>query len=681
MKFAVAAAVALTLVAAAQTQAPQDRPTFRTEANYIRVDVYPSRNGQPVTDLTQADFEILEDKAPQKIDQFEHVTVRGNIPNEQRREPNSVGESREMTRDLRARVFVVFLDTGHVDVAGSHRIRQPLIDALNRLIGEDDLVAVMTPDMLPADLTFARRTTTIEGVLAKHWDWGDKDKLVPVDPAERALEACFGLSADTPLTAELIARRREKQTMEALEDLTLYLRDVREERKAIITISNGWLLYTPNFELTKNLKPTPPPIGVTTGGKLKIDDTSRAPNSVSASQCQTDVIALAQLDDQTTFRRILDEANRSNASFYPIDPRGIAVFESPISNPLPLDVDVARTRARAESSSTLANATDGMAVRTNDMEGGFKRIVDDLTSYYLLGYYSTGKVDGKFHSITVRVKRPGVQVRARRGFMSVTAEDVRRAEMKARVTEAKSSSPAADAEADAIEAVLRPLGALTREVSLRLSAVAGWKPNGDGQVWLVGELGAADVWKAGADIDVTMTRNGGPGGDPVVNIAKAHATVAAGTRSYRVALTSSKPLTAGDYTIHVRTVGTSMMSSSNDIVPVQLAAAPDASGAIVIRRGPATAQKDVVTADVRFRRSEQIKIEMPATDAAPPGVRVLDRTGKAFPFALTATVRDDADGTRWDVVQLPLNPFGTGDYIIELSSGSKKTLTPFRIVP
>ena len=37
----------------------------------------------------------------------------------------------------------------------------------------------------------------------------------------------------------------------------------------------------------------------------------------------------------------------------------------------------------------LAENTDGMAVvNTNDLEGAMKRIVSDLTSYYLLGYYS-----------------------------------------------------------------------------------------------------------------------------------------------------------------------------------------------------------------------------------------------------------------------------------------------------
>ena len=39
---------------------------------------------------------------------------------------------------------------------------------------------------------------------------------------------------------------------------------------------------------------------------------------------------LAQLDNDNQFREMLDEANRANASFYPIDPRGLAVFDTPL---------------------------------------------------------------------------------------------------------------------------------------------------------------------------------------------------------------------------------------------------------------------------------------------------------------------------------------------------------------
>src|SRR5205807_2877 len=110
-----------------------------TEANYVRVDVFPTKDGQPLADLTADDFEILEDKVPQKLDAFEHIVVRGNVPQDARREPNTIRESRAMLDDPNARAFVVFLDVNHVEVEGSHRIRKPLVDALDRMIGENDL--------------------------------------------------------------------------------------------------------------------------------------------------------------------------------------------------------------------------------------------------------------------------------------------------------------------------------------------------------------------------------------------------------------------------------------------------------------------------------------------------------------------------------------------------------------
>src|SRR4051794_15508934 len=58
------------------------RPTFRTEANYVRVDVYPTQGGAPVLDLMQSDFEVLESGTAQTIDAFEHVLITGGAPQE-----------------------------------------------------------------------------------------------------------------------------------------------------------------------------------------------------------------------------------------------------------------------------------------------------------------------------------------------------------------------------------------------------------------------------------------------------------------------------------------------------------------------------------------------------------------------------------------------------------------------
>jgi VWFA-related protein len=676
------AATVLAVAALAQTPAPQ--PTFRTEANYVRVDVYPTRDGAPVLDLKQDDFEVLESGTPQKIEQFEHVVFRGNVSQEMRREPNTVEESRQALENPRARVFVVFLDIGGVDIVGSHNIRQPLVDTLNRAIGEEDLVGVMTPEMSGRDLTFARKTATIEGFLTRVWPWGERDRVSMADPVEQNYEVCY---ADSPgIAAEMIVRRREKQTLDALEDLVVYLRGAREERKAVLAITTGWRLYGPSQALANVKEPRLPFVGLNPAtGKPTIGE-KNMPGTISRSDCDRDRLMLAQLEDGEEFRRILDEANRANTSFYPINPLGLPVFDSPISNPLPLAVDQAMLRQRETTLRTLAEATDGLAiVNSNDLAAGLKRVVDDLSSYYLVGYYSTGKLDGRFHSITVRVKRPGVQVRARRGYLASTPAAATAA---ARSTAGAGSAsraaeldPAAAAEARAIEAVISPLAGYARDVPLRLQAAAGWKPadTASAAIWVVGELGSVaivgDGWVDGFDATATLTTPAG------ATMASGRVTAPRGARTFRVSLTPSQPLVAGDYVLRVGASSGSASIASRETLRIAIPAAPDSFGAIFIRRGPSTGNKDVPTADLRFRRSDQVRVEMPTASSDPVTARLLDRSGKPLAVPVTAAVRDDGDGSRWRTAQLALAPLAVGDYVIEIASGEQRMLSSFRIVP
>jgi hypothetical protein len=60
-------------------------------------------------------------------------------------------------------------------------------------------------------------------------------------------------------------------------------------------------------------------------------------------------------------------------------------------------------------------------------------------------------------------------------------------------------------------------------------------------------------------------------------------------------------------------------------------------------------------------------------------------------LAVAASVRDDADGSRWETAELNLAPLGVGDYVIELAGGAggvggpggaggERKLVAFRIV-
>jgi VWFA-related protein len=689
----VMSALLLTSGAAPYAQDQSARPTFRTEANYVRVDVYPTRNGMPVPDLTSSDFEILEDKVPQKIEQFERIVIRAAGPQDTRREPNTVEESRQAALDPRARVFVLFLDINHVELAASRAIRTPLIEALDRLIGPDDLIAVMTPEMSSRDITFARRTTAIEGFLSRYW-WGERDQSNFKDPTDDLYARCYpgipsagqSTASDQGIAQEMILRRREKQTLDALQDLIRFVGGVREERKAVITITDGWRLYGPNPALVRPIEGQAPPrtgVGIDPRTGTLTSRPAAAAGYADPNVCERDRLVLSQLDDAQQFRLMLDEANRSNVSFYPIDPRGLAVFDENIvpaagvgvginANPTvsPAE-DRARLAARNTSLRTLAGATDGVAVvDTNDLSRGLRRIVDDLSSYYLLGYYSSGKLDGRFHSITVRVKRPGVQVRARRGYLA----NVEAAAVAPSTT--STIAPAAAASARAMDTALAALTTFVRELPVRVHVASGWTPSNLATVWAVAEVGrdAQEEWAGGGQADAMLIDMSGN------TVATGHAALAAGSTSARIALTS-RTLAPGDYQLQIRMKATRASAASNEVARVSVPAAPDTTGAIFFRRGPTTANRDIATADLRFRRSDRLRVDVPAPNATAVTARLLDRNGNAMSVPVTAMMRDDPDGSRWQSAEVTLAPLAPGDYVMEVTAGTARTLAAFRVVP
>lgn len=207
-----------------------------------------------------------------------------------------------------------------------------------------------------------------------------------------------------------------------------------------------------------------------------------------------------------------------------------------------------------------------------------------------------------------------------------------------------------------------------------MQGAAGWKPNRTAAVWLVGELGAGLEWKAGANADLMLMDAGG------LTLATARMRVERGSRSFRAVLAPVE-LTAGDYMVRVRLTSLDATASANDTLRIAVPGAPDATGALFVHRGPSTANRDVATSDPRFRRSDQIRVEVPTPADEPVTARLLDRTGKMLNVPVTTSLRDDADGSRWQVAQVALAPLAPSDYVIELSAGGKRALIGFRVIP
>jgi hypothetical protein len=73
----------------------------------------------------------------------------------------------------------------------------------------------------------------------------------------------------------------------------------------------------------------------------------------------------------------------------------------------------------AQGADSIALDSGGFSIKgVNDMAAGLRRIARESRSYYLIGYHPEQRTaaDAKFHKIAVRVRRPGVEVRARRGY-------------------------------------------------------------------------------------------------------------------------------------------------------------------------------------------------------------------------------------------------------------------------
>jgi VWFA-related protein len=655
----------------AQGEPQQPPPTFRTEANFVRVDVYPTKDGKPVQDLKAEDFEVFEDDAPQAVQSFEHIVISPAGPQEQRAEPNTIEESRQLAANPRNRVFVLFLDTPHVTVEGGWHAREPLIRLIDRVLGPDDLVGIMTPKMSAADIVFARKTDVIASGLRARWPWGERGTLQK-DERELMYESCYpplGGGMVSRTAAAMTARRRERATLDALTELVYYLRDLREERKAIITVSEGWLLYRPDTTLTKleqgpagtELPPAVEPISVGPDGRLTTKNT-RGSSPYSRTECDGDRLQLSMIDDERYFRDLTDEANRGNASFYTVDPRGLPVFDTPIGPgaPPPITVDAASLRNRIESLRGLAGSTDGMAVlNSNDLDTGMKRISDDLSSYYLLGYYSTnGKMDGRYHSIKVRVKRPGVEVRARKGYRAATAAEVSAAK-------AAANGPAADGLAP-LQAAMASLARIRPDSRLSLNAVAvkGSGAPAPSTVWVAGELPAGpgtDSPRAGGTVEVTVSGAG--------KSSSAQATLAPGERSFAVPVTLRSDMGTGGEQLDVRARMTGPDSSIDGLSGNTAVDLANGRQPMLFRRGPITGNRLVPAASFLFSRTERARFEFAvAADAKPGAARLLDRTGKPLAIPVTVNERtDEKTGQHWVGADLTLSALAAGDYAVELT--------------
>lgn len=388
-----AVGVALGAQGAAQEQAIQPPVTFRSEINYVEVDARVlDGQGAFVPGLTAADFQVLEDGKPQKVDAFSFI----NIPVERQARP--LFAKAPIERDVAdniagydGRVYVIVLDDQHTHPLRSQRLKAAARQFVLRYMGANDTAAIVyTSGRSDVAQEFTNSQRRLLNAVDKFM--GRKlrsSTLERLDEEQRTRGTRQqGDRIDDPFDQERAMTART--TLDSLRNLSNYLAGISGRRKAIIYFSEGV-----DYDIYD--------VFSTSGGASAVLQASR------------DAVAAA---------------TRANVSIYGIDPRGlgamaddmIEVQDTPQDTSLNLGLSSFGNEVQRSQDSlrVLSNETGGFAVvNQNDMATAFERVVADNSAYYLLGYYSTNeRRDGRFRKIEVKVSRPGLTVRSRRGYVA-----------------------------------------------------------------------------------------------------------------------------------------------------------------------------------------------------------------------------------------------------------------------
>lgn len=418
-RFKVAGTVALALAGsiavAGQTQSPPQTPTFRTEVEYVEVDaLVTDGQGNFVRDLTVDDFEVLEDGRPQKVVNFSLV----DIPMERLEAPAGsplpsrvIVETDIATNEepFSGRVYVMLLDDLHTDFTRTQQVRRAARQFIEQFLGPNDLMSIVH---VGGGTSAGQEFTNNRRRLLQSVDAFIGRKL-PSSTILRNEEFYRMSTFSDPMELERAYNARASMNM--LQRVAEWFGSVRGRRKTILFFTEGI-----GFDLSDAL-----------------GDSKRPEN-----------YAVRVLSD---IREAVAVTARSNVSIYAIDPRGLSLGDDTITlgslgdtgevpdlgigDPNANDnirqgSAIARpddtTRIFSElflsqqSLRQLSEETNGFAViNRNSFSDAFDRIVRDNSTYYVLAYYPpSSRRDGRFHRIQVRVKRPGLTVRARRGYVA-----------------------------------------------------------------------------------------------------------------------------------------------------------------------------------------------------------------------------------------------------------------------
>jgi VWFA-related protein len=282
-----------------------------------------------------------------------------------------------------------------------------------QLTGDADSLPIRSPEHAAAEA--ARDDVRVFVIF---WDEYHIGRFAEAIKGRRVL-ADFVRSAFGP--ADLVALMDPLTPVDALR----FTRDRRELADRIAKLEGRFGVYMPTRSAAED-------------NMLERRDISRVRSEVTISALRSAAVHLGSIkegrksiifvsegltglgmDQLNLLRELTETANNNNTAIYTVDPSGLS-------------------GSSADALRVIAEETGAEAfVNTNSPERGLRQVVKEASAFYLLGYSSTrNPQDGKFHKIGVKVKRPGIDLRARRGYWAPDATAVEHARTEAAAAEA-----------------------------------------------------------------------------------------------------------------------------------------------------------------------------------------------------------------------------------------------------
>jgi VWFA-related protein len=405
----------------------QDDATIKVNVNLVQIDVtVTGKAGEHIEGLKAEDFEVFRDGKRQPVTNAVWVGKRPGLREDTLlRIRGSAGPTplRQLRKDEIRRTVILFVDDLSLSPAGLYYTQDALKKFVEANLQEGDLVALFRSS---TGVSFTQQFSNDRNQLLEAIARLKFRSILGVDALAPIQNNAMEDSGDSALAEEARRQRlreeailRERQDMitaGVLNSLNFLIQGVRDlpGRKSVVLFSESVQLFDAPQSMFNPL--------------MNREEMMR--DGAQGGQRARTANAL---------RGLTDLANRHGVVLYAIDPRGVQTLGITAQD-MP-SVNVRRLQGQMMQRSYEFNASqDGMSVMAEDTGGLFFRGTNDITAalaaavsdqeeYYLVGFrpddetFEKSKGAARFHRLEIKVKKPGVKVRFRKGFFGVTDEE------------------------------------------------------------------------------------------------------------------------------------------------------------------------------------------------------------------------------------------------------------------